>query len=139
MLTAHPVSSRRGQVPRRAAAVVRDIDRVAIDTRVFALFDNVSLRSHVRRLDKVELSTVWRLTQQVLSRSATSVAVPLSPIEVHRRMLEGLAGETLLVSSAMFLNNLADVEKFFGISFKTIKARLGGSLDTAASERVSMC
>ena len=51
-------------------------------------------------------------------------------------MLEGLAGETLLVSSAMFLSNLAEAEKFFGLSFKTIKARLGGSLDTVASEKV---
>ena len=118
-----------------AAQAVHGLDRAAIDARVIALFDNASLRSHVRNLDKVELSSVWRLTQQVLSRKRTGVAAPLSQIEVHRRMLEGLAGETLLVSSSMFLNNLADAEKFFGLSFKTIKARLGGSLDTAASER----
>ena len=135
MLTATPVSTRLPPPPRRAKDAVPGIDRAAIDTRVIALFDNVSLQSHVRRLDKVELSSVWRLTQQVLSRKATSIAQPLSPIEVHKRLLEGLAGETLLVSSAMFLSTLADAEKFFGLSFKTIKARLGGSLDTAASER----
>lgn len=134
MLAANIPSARTPHLPR-AAQAVHDIDRAAIDARVIALFDNASLRSHVRRLDKVELSSVWRLTQQVLSRKGTSVAEPLSPMEVHRRMLEGLAGETLLVSSAMFLSNLADAEKFFGLSFKTIKARLGGSLDTAASER----
>ena len=135
MLTATPVSTRLPPPPRRAKDAVPGIDRAAIDTRVIALFDNVSLQSHVRRLDKVELSSVWRLTQQVLSRKATGVVQPLSPIEVHKRLLEGLAGETLLVSSAMFLSTLADAEKFFGLSFKTIKARLGGSLDTAASER----
>ena len=134
MLTVSVPPARTPHLPRVAEAV-HDIDRAAIDARVIALFDNASLRSHVRKLDKVELSSVWRLTQQVLSRKATSVAEPLSPIEVHRRMLEGLAGETLLVSSAMFLSNLSDAEKFFGLSFKTIKARLGGSLDTAASER----
>ena len=117
------------------AGAVHDIDRAAIDARVLALFDNASLRSQLRKLDKVELSSVWRLTQQVLARKATGVAEPLSQIEVHRRMLEGLAGETLLVSSSMFSSNLADAEKVFGLSFKTIKARLGGSLDTAASER----
>lgn len=132
MLTA---ASTRTPHPPRAEDTAHDIDRAAIDARVIALFDNASLRSHVQKLDKVELSSVWRLTQQVLSRKTASVAEPLSPIEVHRRMLEGLAGETLLVSSAMFLSNLADAEKFFGLSFKTIKARLGGSLDTAASER----
>lgn len=134
MLTARLASTRRSRPPR-AAETVRGIDRGAIDARAIALFDNASLRSHVRKLDKVELSSVWRLTHQVLSRAADTVAEPLSPIEVHRRMLEGLAGESLLVSSAMFLSNLADAERFFGLSFKTIKARLGGSLDTAASER----
>lgn len=134
MLATNATSARPPHLPR-AAAAAHDISRAAIDARVIALFDNASLRSHVRKLDKVELSSVWRLTQQVLSRKATSVAEPLSPIEVHRRMLEGLAGETLLVSSAMFLSKLSDAEKFFGLSFKTIKARLGGSLDTAASER----
>jgi putative toxin-antitoxin system antitoxin component (TIGR02293 family) len=120
--------------PPRADDACHGIDRAAIDARVLALFDNASLRSHVRKLHKVELSSVWRLTQQVLARK-TAVAMPLSSFEVHRRMLEGLAGEALLVSSAMFLSNLADAEEFFGLSFKTIKARLGGSLDTAASER----
>ena len=134
MLAARSSSTRTPQ-PRHAEGAVHGTDRAAIDARVMALFDNASLRSHVRRLDKVELSSVWRLTQQVLARKPTSVAEPIGPIEVHRRMLEGLAGETLLVSSAMFLSNLAEAEKFFGLSFKTIKARLGGSLDTAASER----
>ena len=134
MLTTNLRSARPPHLPH-AAQAVHGLDRAAIDARVIALFDNASLRSHVRKLDKVELSSVWRLTQQVLSRKGTGIAAPLSQIEVHRRMLEGLAGETLLVSSSMFLNNLADAEKFFGLSFKTIKARLGGSLDTAASER----
>ena len=119
----------------RAAQSAHGIDRATIDARVIALFDDAALRSDVQKLDKVELSSVWRLTHQVLTRSGSSVAQSMSPIEVHRRMLEGLAGETLWVSSSMFLSNLADAEKFFGMSFKTIKARLGGSLDTAASER----
>jgi putative toxin-antitoxin system antitoxin component (TIGR02293 family) len=119
----------------RAEKLAHDIDRAAIDARVIALFDNGSLRSHVRKLEKVELASVWRLTLQVLAREHARAVEPLSPIEVHRRLLEGLAGESLLVSSAMFLSKLADAEKFFGLSFKTIKARQGGFLDTAASER----
>ncbi len=134
MLTTSAVPTRPSH-PHRPEEAVHDIERAAIDARVLALFDNASLRSHVRKLDKVELASVWRLTQQVLSRKPATVAAPLSSLEVHRRMLEGLAGETLLVSSAMFLSNLADAEKYFGLSFKTIKARLGGTLDTAASER----
>lgn len=119
----------------RAEDVAQGIDRAAIDALVIGLFDNESLRSHVRSLEKMELASVWRLTLQTLERKRARAVEPLSPIEVHRRLLEGLAGETLLVSSSMFLNNLADAERFFGLSFKTIKARQGGSLDTAASER----
>jgi putative toxin-antitoxin system antitoxin component (TIGR02293 family) len=59
----------------------------------------------------------------------------MSAIEMHRRLLEGLSGESLLISSAMFLSTLAEAEKYFGMSFKTIKSRLGGLLDTAASEK----
>jgi len=134
MLTTSAVPTRPSR-PSRPEEAAHDIERAAIDARVLALFDNASLRSHVRKLDKVELASVWRLTQQVLSRKTATAAAPLSSLEVHRRMLEGLAEETLLVSSAMFLSNLADAEKFFGLSFKTIKARLGGTLDTAASDR----
>ena len=57
-------------------------------------------------------------------------------MRVHQRLIERLWGESLLISASMFLNTLADVERYFGISFKTIKARLGSTLDTAASERV---
>lgn len=127
-------STRISRGPGTADAAL-DIDRAAVDAKVIALFDDTTLRSHVRKLDKVELASVWRLTLSVLSRKPASIAEPLSPIEVHQRMVDGLAGETLLVSSAMFLSTLADAEKFFDLSFKTIKSRLGGSLDTAASER----
>ena len=43
---------------RRAVDAVHGVDRAAIDARVIALFDNASLRSQVRKLDKVELSSV---------------------------------------------------------------------------------
>jgi hypothetical protein len=46
-------------------------------------------------------------------------------IDVHRRLLEGLQGESLLISSSMFLNSLAEAERFFDISFKTLKSKIG--------------
>ena len=39
-----------------------------------------------------------------------------------------LPGGALLVGSAMFLTNMSEVEDYFGITFKTIKARLDGLL-----------
>jgi uncharacterized protein (DUF2384 family) len=111
------------------------IDRAAIDARVIALFDNARLQSKIRKLDKVELSSVWRVTETALEGSQAEHVEPVSPLEVHARLVRGLAGVTLLVSSAMFLTNMAEVEDYFGITFKTIKARLQGPLDTASGEK----
>jgi len=111
------------------------LDRASIDARVIALFDNARLQSRVLKLDKVELLNVWRATEATLAGPQVRDAEPLSPLEVHNRLVVGLAGVTLLVSSAMFLTNMAEVEDYFGITFKTIKARMEGLLDTAASEK----
>ena len=111
------------------------LDRASIDARVIALFDNTRLQSKVLKLDKVELSNVWRATETALTAARLHEVDPVSPLDVHNRLVVGLAGVTLLVSSAMFLTNMSEVEDYFGITFKTIKARLEGLLDTAASEK----
>jgi uncharacterized protein (DUF2384 family) len=111
------------------------LDRASIDARVIALFDNARLQSKVLKLDKVELLNVWRATEATLAGPQVKDVKPVSPLEVHNRLVIGLAGVTLLVSSAMFLTNMSEVEDYFGITFKTIKARLEGLLDTAASEK----
>jgi putative toxin-antitoxin system antitoxin component (TIGR02293 family) len=121
--------------PTRNRPPAQHIDPATIDARVVALLEDAALRSQVQKLDKVELAGVWRLTERALSRKAGAEPAPVAAIDTHRRLLEGLPGEALLVSSAMFLPNLAEAEKFFGMSFKTLKARLGGRLDAAAGER----
>ena len=60
------VASRPSQRP--APRTTRGIDAATIDARVLALFDNAALRSQLRKLDKVELASVWRLTQHALGR-----------------------------------------------------------------------
>ena len=134
MSTPSLVSPRTARPPRPVEPPP-DIARASIDARVLALFDNASLRSRLRKLDKLELASVWRLTEQALARPRGAEPQALGPIDVHRRMVEGLAGEALLVAAAMFLDNLADAEGFFDLSFKTIKSRIGGTLDTSASEK----
>jgi hypothetical protein len=122
-------------VPAPVTFAAGTTDRAAIDGLIFAVFDNVALRRSVRSLEKLELSSVWRLTHRLLqSRAANDRVVPVAPYAVHRRMIEGLAGETLIVSSAMFLNSFAEAEDFFGLTFKTIKSRLGTSLAPGESE-----
>lgn len=110
-------------------------DVASIDAWLLAVLEDEELRQQVRQLKKVELANVWQLTRtSLLLRHCTEA--PLSdPLDVHRRLIAGLAGEALLVSSSMFLDTLSDAEGFFDLSFKTIKSRLGSVLDTAASER----
>ncbi len=110
-------------------------DGATIDAWLLAVLEDEELRQQVRQLKKVELANVWQLTQTFLHLRHTRDAAPPDPLEVHQRLIAGLAGESLLVSSSMFLDTLSDAEGFFELSFKTIKSRLGRTLDTAASER----
>ncbi len=133
MATSSPAAAREHRVSRSRAA--RDLDWSEIDARVLSIFADRDLLSRVRRLQKVELASVWQLTAQALERHREERFRTLAPLDVHRRVLEGLSGESLLISSSMFLDSLAEAEKFFELSFKTIKSKLGKSLDVAASER----
>ena len=110
-------------------------DGASIDAWLLAVLEDEELRQQVRQLKKVELATVWQLTRSYLLLRHSRVSAPPDPLEVHRRLIAGLAGESLLVSSSMFLDTLSEAEGFFELSFKTIKSRLGRALDTAASER----
>jgi uncharacterized protein (DUF2384 family) len=116
------------------ASAARDLDWSALDAWILALFDDKAFLSQVRRLEKVELVNVWHLTERALEKHRRAPAMPVGPIDVHKRLLAGLRGESLLVSSSMFLNSLSEVERFFDISFKTIKSKIGKSLDTPTSE-----
>jgi putative toxin-antitoxin system antitoxin component (TIGR02293 family) len=110
-------------------------DGASIDAWLLAVLEDEELRRQVRQLKKVELATVWQLTRSFLLLRHSRVSAHPDPLEMHRRLIAGLAGESLLVSSSMFLDTLSEAEGFFELSFKTIKSRLGRALDTAASER----
>jgi putative toxin-antitoxin system antitoxin component (TIGR02293 family) len=110
-------------------------DSASIDAWLLAVLEDEELRQQVRQLKKVELASVWQLTRSFLLLRHSRVPAHPDPLDVHRRLIAGLAGESLLVSSSMFLDTLSEAEGFFELSFKTIKSRLGRALDTAASER----
>ena len=130
-----PAASPPPSLPRPSRYGAAVWDPALIDTLVLEVFDNKALQARVRELKKVELASVLQLTEAALAQQSSLGIQSLEPMTVHRRLAAGLAGEALLVSSSMFLNTLSDAEGFFGLSFKTIKARLGHPLDTAASER----
>ena len=112
-----------------------DLDWNAIDFWVFSIFTDKALLGQVRKLEKVELTRVWSLTERAIKRHRRMHHGALDPLEVHRRLLEGIAGESLLLSSSMFLDSMAEVEDYFDLTFKTIKSKLGKSLDPGTGER----
>jgi putative toxin-antitoxin system antitoxin component (TIGR02293 family) len=131
----HFVHSKARDKPVGDVRIPRVLDWSAIDAWVLSIFADKVLRNQIRRLEKFELESVWNLTERALYRHREEHLETPERLEVHRRLLEGLSGESLLVSSSMFLSSLSEAEDFFELSFKTIKSRLGKSLDTAASER----
>jgi putative toxin-antitoxin system antitoxin component (TIGR02293 family) len=133
MATTYAAAEREPRVPGSRAAP--DLDWSLIDARVLSIFADRDLLSRVRRLQKVELASVWDLTERALEKRRGERFRALAPLDVHRRVLEGLAGESLLIASSMFLDSLSEAEEFFELSFKTIKSKLGKSLDVAAGER----
>jgi uncharacterized protein (DUF2384 family) len=114
----------------------RDLDWGSIDALVLATLEDKTLLRELRRLEKLELTSVWSKTERTLMRHRQAKVAAVAPLEVHRRLAEGLTGESILVSASMFLNSLAEAERFFDLSFKTIKAKLGKTLDTGVSELV---
>jgi putative toxin-antitoxin system antitoxin component (TIGR02293 family) len=107
----------------------------AVDARVLALFSDASARARLLGMPRIDLAEAWNVMQPAVLRGLTRSVVTPGPLEVHHRLIEGLDGVALLMSSAMFLRTMADVEAHFEMSFKTIKVKLEGLLDTATGER----
>jgi uncharacterized protein (DUF2384 family) len=112
----------------------RDIDWSAIDAVVLRTLEDKTLLHELRKLEKLELASVWGRTECALMKHRQAKSSTIASLEVHRRLAEGLAGEAILISSSMFLGSLAEAERFFNLSFKTIKAKQGKTLDTGTSE-----
>ena len=125
--------TQRRNVPRPAWAA-EEIDWDGIDAVVLFTLDDKALLRSLHRLDKLELSDIWVITEKALLKHMQARPEAIAPLLLHKRLLEGLSGESLLLSSSMFLDTLQEVEQFFHLSFKTIKSKLGRTLDTNASE-----
>jgi putative toxin-antitoxin system antitoxin component (TIGR02293 family) len=108
---------------------------VAVDARVLALFNDASVRAKLLGMPRFDLAEAWHAMRPAILRGLARSAAAPGPLEVHQRLIDGLDGVALLISSAMFLRTMADVEAHFEMSFKTIKVKLERPLDTATGER----
>lgn len=119
--------------PRASVAPV-PFDWDALDTLVLAALRDRTLARRLQRLDRLELLEIRAVAEAAVQRHREIAHVALGPLQVHDQLVMGLPGESLLVSSSLFLDSMQEAESLFDLSFKTIKSRLGNLLDPATSE-----
>jgi putative toxin-antitoxin system antitoxin component (TIGR02293 family) len=105
------------------------------DTLVLWLFLNKALRRVVQDQTKTNLGSLWEETvRKFLDKDLRHVARVLEPLQIHRKIVEGLPGEALFVSSAMAFDSMNEALELFDVSAKTAKQRIGDRLTSSESE-----
>ena len=122
--TAHPASGGRSFEGMRST----------YDTFVLWLFLNKSLQRVVQDQTKTNLRSVWEETVRKLSKDGRHASPVLAPLQIHRKIVAGLPGEALFVSSAMIFDSMSDALQLFDVSAKTAKQRIGDRLSSSESE-----
>lgn len=122
--------------PKSRRTVINDtLNFAEVDALSLAIFGDKQLTRSVRTAAKVDLATVRASIERTLTRYRSSVpSLRAQHIQMHDRLMAGFSGEAVIISSALLLNTLAEAEKSFHMSFKTIKSKLGRPLDPAPSE-----
>lgn len=110
-----------------------DALRSAHDTLVLWLFSNKAVQREVQEQVKTNLDSLWDETRRIMDRDVRTPRV-LEPLEIHRKIVEGLPGEALFVSSAMAFDSMNEALRLFDLSAKTAKQRIGDRLSTSESE-----
>lgn len=109
--------------------------RTGLDTLVLGLYFDRAVRRAVQHQAKTNLESLWSETVRKLLDEAMRHASPvLEPLEIHRKIVEGLPGEALFVSSAMAFDSMNEALRLFDVSAKTAKQRIRDRLSSSESE-----
>jgi putative toxin-antitoxin system antitoxin component (TIGR02293 family) len=125
---------------RRASGNIRAMlpeRRSSIDSRVLRIFNNKTLKRHLRDQGKVNFALIWTLIMKAMSderQHAMLTNPPLQQLDIHQSLIDGLPGEALLISSAMAFDSMQEALPFFEVSAKTARARLTELLPSAQGE-----
>jgi putative toxin-antitoxin system antitoxin component (TIGR02293 family) len=112
-----------------------EVVRTAYDSLVLSLFLNRALQRAVQDQTKTNLATLWsEIGRKLLNRNVHDPRSVLEPLEIHLKIVEGLPGEALFVSSAMAFDSMSEALQFFDVSAKTAKQRIGERLSSSESE-----
>lgn len=136
MYSPQPVKPASRRVPGNVRSMLPEW-RSSIDSRVLRIFNNKSLKRHLRDQGKVNFALVWALIVKAISddRQHAGFTKPsLQQMDIHQSLIDGLPGEALLISSAMAFDSMQEALPFFEVSAKTARARLTELLPSAQGE-----
>jgi putative toxin-antitoxin system antitoxin component (TIGR02293 family) len=106
-----------------------------IDQLVLLLFASIPIRRMLRDQSKLSLDVVWARTVNELSQIEHRQVMHLAePMAVHDRIVAGLPGEALFISSSMLYDSLQEALPLFNVSAKTARLRIGNTLQTNEGE-----
>jgi len=109
--------------------------RANFDRRVLKLFGSKSIHRVLHDQSKTNLDTIWEKAAEELEGQGNGRKVRAAqPLDVHDRIVEGLPGEALYISSAMAFDSLQEALPLFSITAKTARQRIGQSLPANEGE-----
>lgn len=108
--------------------------RLFYDTFFIWLLRDKALQRAVKEQSKTNLTMLWDATVRTLEKDLPSPYLMLEPLQIHRKIVEGLPGEALFVSSAMAFDSVTDALRLFDVTSKTAKQRIGDRLSPSESE-----
>ncbi len=125
------------------SAVVRELlgrfvpTQAARDARLLGLFESKSLHRALRRSTKLNLQSVAALAVEELEAAPArpKASAASDPVAIHGRLVEGLPGLALFVSSALAFESLQEALPYFDVSAKTAWEKLDATLNPSQSEQ----
>jgi len=128
-------SARSSRVSTHASPRSDWLAPAELDALSLAIITDKQLKRRVSGSEKVDLEAIRSQIARVLARHRREAPRPTAqPIDTHQRVMEGFGGEAIFISSALLLDTLGEAEKFFHLSFKTIKSKVGQLLEPGPSE-----
>jgi len=120
--------------PLRGPWLFADL-KSSFDALVLRLFLSKTIRRMLREQTKMNLESVWARCVHELDVIAIDPKLEIADtLEIHRKIVEGLPGEALFISSAMVFDSLNEALPFFDVSAKTARLRLGELLTANEGE-----
>lgn len=108
--------------------------RTTYDSRVLWVFSDRNVRRTVKGQSKTNLGLLWPYIVRKLEQDNLISKDLLEPLQIHERLVEGLPGEALIISSAMLFDSMSEALGLFDVSSKTAKLRIGDRLSSSESE-----